>query len=149
MFANLMEDITSDEVLETAFTWLCKRRENYSHNDEVLRIRESWKQIKPQLIRQVLPGDYSFSPLRRVHRADDHLEIWAALDSLVLKAIAIVLTRRLAPRLSERYTHLVGNGGAKAAVREVAPTCRPTSLYSALTSAATMPASATASCSTN
>lgn len=75
--------------------------------------------IKPQIQRQLLEGDYSFSPLRRVHRTEGFLEIWTALDSLVLKATAIVLTKCLAPRLSKRCTHLAGNGGAKVVVREV------------------------------
>ena len=119
MLTNLMEEIASDEVLEAAFAWLCKRRENYSHNDEVWRVRERWDDIKPQLQRQLLNGEYSFSPLRRVHRTDDYLEIWTALDSLVLKAIAIVFTRRLVPQLSKRCTHITGNGGSKAAVRKV------------------------------
>jgi len=34
-----MEEMASDEVLEEAYTWLCKRRENYSHNDDVW---EAW-----------------------------------------------------------------------------------------------------------
>jgi RNA-directed DNA polymerase len=48
------------------------------------------------------------------------LEVWSALDALVLKALAIVLTRRLAPHLSPRCTHLAGRGGSKAAGRAVA-----------------------------
>jgi len=119
MLANLMKEITTDEVLDEAFVWLCKRRENYSHNDEVWRVRERWGDIKPLLQHQLLNGQYSFSPLRRVHRTNDYLEIWSAVDSLVLKAIAIVLTRRLVPMLSKRCTHITGNGGAKSAVREV------------------------------
>ncbi|MDA0661101.1 MAG: reverse transcriptase/maturase family protein [Planctomycetota bacterium] len=114
-----MEEISSDEVLDQAFAWLCKRRENYSHNDEVWRVRERWGDIKPQLQRQLINGEYSFSPLRRVHRTNDYLEIWSALDSLVLKAIAIVFTRRLVPQLSKRCTHITGNGGSKSGVREV------------------------------
>ena len=114
-----MEEIAADEVLEEAFAWLCDRRKNYSHNDEVWQVREHWVEIKPQLQRDLLDGCYRFSPLRRIHRTDDCLEIWSALDSLVLKAVAIVLTERLAPRLSKRCTHLAGNGGAKAAVRQV------------------------------
>jgi len=119
MLRNLMEQIASDEVLEEAYAWLCKRRENYSHNDEVWEVRYRWREIKSRLQRQLLAEEYRFSPLRRIHRTNDNLEIWSALDSLVLKAIAIVLTKRLVPRLSKRCTHVTGNGGAKAAVREV------------------------------
>jgi len=116
---DLMEEITSEEVLEEAFAWLCKRRENYSHNDEVWEVRFRWAEIKPSLRRELHEGRYRFSPLRRIHRTEDSLEIWSALDSLVLKALAIVLTKRLAPSLSKHCTHLAGNGGAKAAVRQV------------------------------
>ena len=38
----------------------------------------------------------------------------------MLKALAIVLARRLKPRLSEHCHHLAGHGGSKAAVRAVA-----------------------------
>ena len=47
-------------------------------------------------------------------------EVWAALDALVLKATAIVLTRCLEPQLSPDCYHLPGHGGAKAAGRAVA-----------------------------
>ena len=114
-----MEEIASDAVLEEAYAWLCKRRENYSHNDDVWTVRFSWEEIKPQLRCQILAGDYSFSALRRIRRDGECLDIWSALDSLVLKSIAIVLTKHLAPRLSSRCTHLTGKGGAKGAVREV------------------------------
>lgn len=114
-----MEDIASGAVLEEAYAWLCRRRENYSHNDEVWEVRFRWAEIKSRLQRELIAGQYRFSPLRRIHRTNDDLEVWSALDSLVLKAMAIVLTRQLAPKLSSRCFHLAGNGGAKAAIREV------------------------------
>ena len=86
MLANIMEEVTSFEVLEEAYGWLCKRREKYSHNDEVWTIRERWPEIKQQLQINLLDGSYSFSPLCRIHRTDGELEVWSALDSLVLKA---------------------------------------------------------------
>ena len=116
---GLLEQIASDEVLDEAYAWLCDRREHYSHHDDVWDVRFHWPEIKPVLQAALLGGEYRFSPLRRIHRAEDDLEIWSALDSLVLKAIAIVLTQRLAPKLSDRCSHLAGNGGAKAAVRYV------------------------------
>ncbi len=119
MLKNLMEEIASDDVLEQAYQWLCERRRNYSHNDEVWEVRFRWAEIKPVLQAALVDGRYRFSPLRRIHRTDDDLEIWSALDALVLKAMAIVLAQRLAPTLSWRCFHLAGNGGAKAAVRYV------------------------------
>ncbi len=114
-----MEEIGSGEMLEEAYSWLCKRREHYPHNDDVWQVRYRWEEIKVRLQAQLLQGDYSFSPLRRVHLQGQCLEIWAALDSLVLKSMAIVLAKHLAPKLSKCCTHLAGNGGAKASVRGV------------------------------
>ena len=119
MLTNLMDDIASDTVLEQAYRWLCQRRKDYSHNDAVWEVRYRWSEIKPQLQRALREGCYTFCSLRRIHGTDDDLVIWSALDSLVLKAIRILLAKRLAPKLSKRCTHLAGNGGAKAAVREV------------------------------
>jgi hypothetical protein len=75
--------------------------------------------VKPRLQRDLVLGHYRLSPTRRIRRDGEVLEIWSALDSLVLKSIAIVLTKHLAPRLSSRCTHLANKGGAKGAVREV------------------------------
>lgn len=82
-------------------------------------IRFHWEDTKANLQRDLRDGRYRFSPLRRIHRKGDCLEIWSALDALLLKSIAIVLTKHVAPRLSKRCTHIPGNGGAKAAVRMV------------------------------
>lgn len=109
----------SDAVLESAFEWLCQRRKDYSHNDGVWELRFRWQQVKSELKDALNSGRYRFSPLRRVRRREDVLEIWSARDALVLKAIAVVLSRHLIPELSSRCFHLAGNGGAKAAASEV------------------------------
>ena len=61
MLRNLLPEIASGDVLEEAFDWLCDRRKQYSHNDEVWLVRERWAEIKPQLKRQLLASDYSDS----------------------------------------------------------------------------------------
>jgi retron-type reverse transcriptase len=58
-------------------------------------------------------------PIRRFHRGDETIEVWAALDALVLKATALVLTAHWLPDFSPHCHHLRGRGGAKAAVRFV------------------------------
>ena len=50
--------------------------------------------------------------------ADETKVDWAAIDSFVLKCIAIVLKPPLTPFLSKRCNNLKGSGGLKAAVRE-------------------------------
>lgn len=50
---------------------------------------------------------------------DGNLECWCATDSLVLKAMAIVVGEVLAPHISSQCYHVAGNGGAKKAVGDV------------------------------
>ncbi len=66
-------------------------------------MRERWAEINPQLKRQLLAGDYSFSPLRRIHRSEDVLEIWSALDALVLKAMATQTVLDFVARICQLY----------------------------------------------
>jgi len=111
--------VASDETLEQAFRWLCQQRKDHSHNSDVWMVRERWEDLKPVLQRELRAGCFRFGALRRVRVDGQTWDIWNALDALVLKAMAIVLTPLLARRLSRRCFHLVGNGGAKAAVRDV------------------------------
>ncbi|MBV8128998.1 MAG: hypothetical protein JO114_15225 [Planctomycetaceae bacterium] len=57
--------------------------------------------------------------MRRIPTGDETIEVWSALDALVLKATALVLTAHWLPVLSPRCYHVEGRGGAKAAVRFV------------------------------
>jgi RNA-directed DNA polymerase len=98
----------------------CARRQDYSAHNDVWTVHWRWAEIKPRLQAALLAGTYRLRPTER--RAPDLPEVWTALDALVLKAVAMVLTRRLAPHLSRNCYHLVGRGGAKAAVRAVAET---------------------------
>jgi hypothetical protein len=58
-------------------------------------------------------------PVRGFHHGDETIEAWSALDALVLKATALVLAAHWLPGLSPHCHHLLGRGGAKAAVRFV------------------------------
>ena len=64
-------------------------------------------------------GAYRLGPVRRFHQGDETIEVWSALDALVLKATALVLTAHWLPDFSQHCHHLPGRGGAKAAVRFV------------------------------
>ena len=95
-----MHEIASDEVIEAAYAWLCERRKDYSANNDVWNVRWRWAQIKPQLQAELLAGTYRFSAVHRLGSDEGAVEVWSALDALVLKAMAIVLARRLKPHLS-------------------------------------------------
>src|SRR5437868_8290726 len=94
---DLMEEIASDEVIDEAYRWLCDRRKNSSPNNDVWALRWRWEQIKPTIQDQLLAGCYRFEALYRIPESPDHVELWSACDSLVLKAMTIVLTRHFAP----------------------------------------------------
>src|ERR1022692_971526 len=93
--SDWMIDVASGAVLDAAFNWLCKRRVDYADNADVWNVRFRWTEIKLQLQQDLLEGQYRFSPLRRVQAHGECIELWNALDALVLKALAIVLNRRL------------------------------------------------------
>ena len=116
---DLIERLTSDEVIDAAYEWLCLRRREYHHNNDVWNLRRWWDEKKPLLLAQLRAGCYRFREQRRVLSRGEVKEIWSAQDALVLKALAIVLQEVLQPHLSPRCFHLAGTGGVKGAVREV------------------------------
>ena len=110
--ANLMEDIASEEVLEQAFLWLCKRRKDYCPNNDVWTLRWRWREIKARTQAELLAGRYRFETVERLAAGEERVELWSARDSLVLKVTAIVLSRHLAPHLPHTCYHPAGHGGA-------------------------------------
>lgn len=116
---NLMEQIASNEILEQAFEWLCCRRKEYSHNNDIWDLRRRWKEVKPELQADLTAGRYRLSAQQQIRKEDTNIELWSSQDALVLKAASIVLAQRLKPDLSMHCYHISGNGGAKAAIRKV------------------------------
>ncbi len=114
---ELIKKTASDSVIDSAYDWLCKRRSDYSHNDEVWDIRFRWSEFKPHLQKTLLAGEYTISSQIVINTPDRRTELWSAKDALVIKAISIVLGEHLKPVLSRDCYHLAGHGGAKAAVR--------------------------------
>ena len=115
---TIIAQLTCDDVLDTAYEWLCRRRRDYSANADVWSLRRRWSHEKGVIKHDLRSGRYRFSLLSRVTlRNDEELDLWSARDALVLKALALVLSKHLP--LSRRCTHLKGHGGAKYAVREV------------------------------
>ncbi|NQZ63566.1 reverse transcriptase/maturase family protein [Crocosphaera sp.] len=115
----LLEKIASDEIIEQAYTWLCKARCNSHHNDDIWHLRFYWQTLKGQIQQQLLNGEYYFSPCKAYKVNDEYVGVWSAQDALVLKAMSLVLSENLTPELSEHCYHLKGNGGTKGCVMQV------------------------------
>ena len=116
---QLIEQVASDEVIEQAFLWICLKRKEHSHNNDVWNLRRHWQTVKPDLQKQLLDGTYQFSPQQEIRFDTETIELWASLDALVLKAVTLVLTRHLKPHISNQCVHVKGNGGGKEAVRQI------------------------------
>jgi RNA-directed DNA polymerase len=44
---GLMHEIASLDVLDEAYGWLCDRRMDYSHNNDVWDVRWRWDELRP------------------------------------------------------------------------------------------------------
>ncbi len=114
----ILAELASDDVLDTAYDWLCKRRRNCPADADVWSFRQQWPVEKGRLKDELAAGRYRFGLLTRITLVDgEDVDLWSARDAWVLKALAIVLADVLP--VSSRCTHVKGHGGAKAAVRQV------------------------------
>ena len=95
---QLIEQVASDEVIEQAFLWICLKRKEHSHNNDVWNLRRHWQTVKPDLQKQLLDGTYRFSPQQEIRFENETIELWASLDALVLKAVTLVLTLTCTPK---------------------------------------------------
>ena len=116
---QLIEQVASDEVIEQAFLWICLKRKEHSHNNDVWDLRRHWQTVKPDIQKQLLDGTYQFNSRPEIRFGNETIEILALLDALVLKAVTLVLTQHLKPHISNQCVHVKGNGGGKEAVRQI------------------------------
>ena len=118
-YMAILAELTSDEVLETAYGWLCRRRRNYSADDDVWSFRQRWPAEKDCLKPELAAGRFRFGLLTRITPVDgEEVDLWLARDALVLKALTIVLAKHLP--VSDRCTHVKGHSRAQS--------CRPAAL---------------------
>jgi hypothetical protein len=109
----VLTSIASDSVLDAAFTWLCKRRRDYPDHADVWEFRRNWPQEKDRIRTELPSGRYRFGLLTRITLANgDEIDLWSARDALVLKALAITLSKYLPVSLC--CTHVRGRCRARA-----------------------------------
>jgi RNA-directed DNA polymerase len=104
--------------LGNCLCWLCQQGRDWPVEADVWRLRQRWPEEKVQIREDLLTGAYEVGLLRRVTLQNgEEVDLWAARDAVVMKALALVLPHHLP--LSPRCTHLKGHGGLKHAVQEV------------------------------
>ena len=77
--------VASDEAIKQAFLWICLKRKEHPHNNDVWNLRRNWQTVKPDLQKQLLDGTYQFNSRPEIRFENETIEIWASLDALVLK----------------------------------------------------------------
>ncbi len=88
----ILAELTSDDVLDTAYDWLCDRRRNYPADADVWSFRQQWPVEKDRLKVELSAGRDRFGLLTRITLADgEEVDLWSARDALVLKALTILL----------------------------------------------------------
>ncbi len=92
----ILAGLTSDDVLDTAYDWLCKRRRDYPPDADVWSFRQAWAWEKDKLKVDLAASRFRFGLLARITLKDgEKVDLWSARDALVLKALALVLGERL------------------------------------------------------
>lgn len=108
----------TDDDIDQAYTWLCKRRAHFPPNTDIWHLRFHWVKERRYILDNLQSGKYRLSPLSLVRKANGEvIHIWAAKDALVLKMLASVLADRLP--VSNQCTHIKGHGGLKWTVRQI------------------------------
>ena len=83
-------EIVTDEILDSAYAWLCERRKDWPPIADVWTFRRRWALEKNLLRKGLLEGTYRVSLLSRVTLKDQQdIDLWSARDALVLKALTI------------------------------------------------------------
>ncbi len=84
----ILAELTSDDVLDTAYDWLCRRRRNYPADADVWSFRHQWPVEKGRLKAELAAGRYRFGLLTRITLVDgEEVDLWSARDALVLKVL--------------------------------------------------------------
>ena len=80
----ILAELTSDDVLDTAYGWLCKRRRAYPADADVWSFRQAWAQEKNKIKAALASGRYRFGLLTRITLVGgEEVDLWSARDVTV------------------------------------------------------------------
>ena len=111
--------MASNEILELAYSWVCKQPEPRSHNNSVWDLRFNWATRLAVIQSQLLSGEYRLSPLRSYDINGEFISSWDASDAGVLKALTLTLQPLFSTESYTHCTHLKDAGGIHEAVKQV------------------------------
>lgn len=124
---NLISEVVASSNLEEAFQHVYKKRKKYHHNNDIWHLSANWDTQKTEIQDQLLNNSYHIEPIKIIKIRGEPLSVWGAKDAVVLKAISVVLSKRLNHLgLNKDVYHLSGNGGVKGATNKVAEFMRTT-----------------------
>jgi hypothetical protein len=66
----LLTRLASDDVLDAAYAWLCKRRQSYPAGSDVWSFRRCWVEEQRCIRADLMAGQYRFDLLDRITLAD-------------------------------------------------------------------------------
>ncbi len=91
-YMAILAELTSDDVLDTAYDWLCRRRRAYPADADVWSFRQAWAQKKDKLKADLAAGRYRFGLLTRITLADgEEVDLWSARVALSVRRIRIAM----------------------------------------------------------
>ncbi len=62
---RVLDELAADDVLDTAYLWLCKRRRDYPPDADIWSVRHRWREEKAIIKTALLKGAYRFGLLTR------------------------------------------------------------------------------------
>ena len=119
--SNLISEVTSNQNLKSAFSFICKARNNEHHNSDIWSVRRNWREVRTKIRNTLQNGQYQLSPvaLFRCKTTGRYLTRWSSVDAIVLQAISFVISKIVGEQTDLRCTHIKGNGGLKGATTMV------------------------------
>lgn len=115
---NLMTQLVANSLLDEAYYHLCHAKKETNANHDIWSIRHEWPRMRRALQVDLTAGCYGLSPAKALKIDDHSVLVWTGQDTIVLKALSLLLERTLYPRLGV-YTqcyHTKGKG-LKAAIQ--------------------------------
>ncbi len=115
-----MSEVVATEGLNESFTNIYKKRKKDNEHSDIWNLSLNWEKEREVISDQLLKGEYQLSPVK-VFKGEDkkYYTRFNSKDAIVIKAITNIISNEVQQSLSNKCTHLKGNGGLKGAINNV------------------------------